>query len=285
MSIDFYALSHYGSIASEAPCPVVITENRDGLVIRRSEDTPCNRPDAQDGEVVIGNVQAAVPRQLGPALYTYVHGAPRGHEYAREGLIAIADRLKQRIRETGCVARLRLRSNEKEVIRIQDWQRSQAHGVHKSKDRCINADSEGERQHSNRSESRGTPHSADCVAEVLPESIDERDTPRVAAFFFELFDSAKGQPSPPGRLRRIQTRLHVFFNLPLEVKPELLIHLVLYGLPPNQRPQPIEHNDPQVSRESKSHRSVVTGSMRAARTHGTYVAEADAAITKTMPIP
>ena len=67
-----------------------------------------------------------------------------------------------------------------EPIRIRVRRGLQQDGVDDGEDRCVRTDAERQRQHGNRRESRRLPQAADCVAQVMEQSVHGRASLRQA---------------------------------------------------------------------------------------------------------
>jgi hypothetical protein len=76
--------------------------------------------------------------------------------------------------------------------------------------------------------------------QVLHQRLKQADTASLAALIFDLIESAKLQPGATQGLGLVHSRLHVFVDLLLEVKAQLVIEFVLCGGMPHQGTQPEE---------------------------------------------
>jgi hypothetical protein len=76
--------------------------------------------------------------------------------------------------------------------------------------------------------------------QVLHQRLNKANATSLAALIFDLIESAKLQPGATHGLGFSHSRPHIFVDLSLEVKTQLVIELDLCGRVPQQATQPEE---------------------------------------------
>jgi hypothetical protein len=72
----------------------------------------------------------------------------------------------------------------------------------------------------------------------LHQRLNKADAASLAALILDLIESAKLQPGATQGLGFTHSRPHIFVDLSLEVKTQLVVEFVLYGRVPHQASQP-----------------------------------------------
>jgi hypothetical protein len=103
--------------------------------------------------------------------------------------------------------------------------------------RGVGADAEGEREDGDSGEARGFPQHAQGVADVPGRGFEEVHAARLAAFLFELIDSAEFETSAAASFQERQAGLNELFDLLVEVKAQFVVEFVFDGTTPEQGTQ------------------------------------------------
>jgi hypothetical protein len=150
-------------------------------------EEPAAHPEA------VGRVVSRVGRRARSGVCREIEFRRAPRERARERLLAVADRLPDRVRDGDVpaveVAAGAVRIGEAdfdETRRIRDGQRLEPERVHDFEERRVGADAERERDDRDRGESGIVPEHAQRVANVLGAALDPAPAPRVARGLLDL---------------------------------------------------------------------------------------------------
>src|SRR6185436_14789006 len=180
---------------------------------------------------------AADPQALGRlclAAAREVERRPAEGECAREGVLAIADLLPDRVRQARPPVRevppgalLRHRRDLDQLFRPYHGQRLQPHGVDHLEDRRVRADPDREREDRDGGESRLPQEQARGVAQILAEPLEPRPAPHLARHFLDRRDVAELAPRGGARLGRVLAALDAIPRRHVEVGAQFVLKLAI----------------------------------------------------------
>jgi hypothetical protein len=101
--------------------------------------------------------------------------------------------------------------------------------MYRVENRGVGADAEGEREHGDSGELRRSSQHAQRVADIPGQVLEEVHAASVAAFLFELINSAEFEASASPSFRERQAGLDELFDLPIEVKVQFVVEFAFDG--------------------------------------------------------
>src|SRR6185437_2764200 len=87
--------------------------------------------------------------------------------------------------------------------------------------RCVRANSESKRQHSDRRESRRFAQHAQRESQILQQRLDKMHAARLAALFLHALHAAKFHTRPPQRLFARNASTYQILSVTFNVRPQL----------------------------------------------------------------
>src|SRR5262249_20519715 len=130
--------------------------------------------------------------------------------------------------------------DDDEAIGIGVWQGAQQDGVNDGEDGGVGADSEGDGQESDASESGILTQDAQRVANVVPGGFEEVDAAGFAASFLNLTGASEIEADAAERFLTAEAGRDGFLQLMIEVEAELVIELGVHGAGPEDGAQAVE---------------------------------------------
>ena len=127
-----------------------------------------------------------------------------------------------------------------DAVGFDRLERPQRRGIIHSKDRSVDADADGQREQRQRGKARIPAQRSQCIANVLEEAIEQRQSASLAMSFAELRDTAKMQPRSAQRFIRRKAAAPVVFCEQIEVRLQLLAEIAVQTRGSEERPDAVK---------------------------------------------
>jgi hypothetical protein len=243
-SAQAHLAAEHVRVRLEPPAPERVADYRDAGVAALF--APCERapergPHAKHGEVVRRDLEPA--KRLGAILERQLQIGSREAGDAVERAVVVAIRQERVLPDGECRNLGQGLVDPDQAIRRRIWKWRQQHAVDQAEDRRRGADADGERQQGDRRESRVAAQHPRGVHEVLAELVEPRQAALIADGLGDLFGAA--QPLRGATARVLGRRAAPAFELLLhvEVKRQLVPHLVVAAAAADRSEQPRDPGD------------------------------------------